>query len=77
MRHKQLKCRYRFQAPDGDDYIRIVIRRMIFDPIRQCEPGRDECSVDSDRQNFDWLLVSDRDLHPLFLPIQSGAPNWT
>ena len=63
MRHKQLKCRYRFQAPDGDDFrIRIVIRRMIFDPIRQCEPGRDECSVDSDRQDFDWLLVSDRDL---------------
>jgi hypothetical protein len=67
MRHRQLKCRYRFQAPDGgDDYrIRIVIRQMVFDPIRQCEPGRDddECSrMDSDRQDFDWLLVSDRDL---------------
>lgn len=64
MQNKQLKCRYRFQAPYGDDYrIRIVIRQMVFDPIRQCDSGRrDECSIDSNRQDFDWLLVSDRDL---------------
>lgn len=58
LRQKQLKCRYRFQA--ADDYrIRITIRQLIFDPIRQCEPG-DECS-DTNRQ-FDSLLVTDRDL---------------
>ena len=58
LRQKQLKCRYRFQA--ADDYrIRIRIRQMVFDPIRQCEPS-DDCS-DSARQ-FDSLLVSDRDL---------------
>ncbi|XP_045030944.1 uncharacterized protein LOC123473722 isoform X2 [Daphnia magna] len=75
MRHKQLKCRYRFQAPYGDDYrIRIVIRQMVFDPIRQCDPGRrDECSIDSNRQDFDWLLVSDRDLLHCFC--QSAGKN--
>ena len=63
LRHKQLKCRYRFRA--GDDYrIRIVIRRLVFDPIRQCEES-DECS-DVDRHQFDSLTVSDRDLLACF-----------
>ena len=39
LRQKQIKCRYRFQA--ADDYrIRVRIRQMVFDLIRQCQKNR-------------------------------------
>lgn len=58
LRRKQLKCRLRFQAPD-DYRIRVVVRHLIFDPIRQCESG-DECGASN--RLFDSLSFVDRDL---------------
>lgn len=52
-----LKCHYQFQAPENYR-IRIIIKRLSFDPIRQCEFKTDDC-ID---KPFDSLIVSDRNL---------------
>lgn len=58
LRRKQLRCRVRFQAPD-DYRIRVVVKHLIFDPIRQCEVG-EECGASN--RPFDSLSFVDRDL---------------
>lgn len=62
--NKKLQCRYQFQAP-ATYRIRITIKQLTFDPIRQCESSMDECSNSSDRP-FDSFLVSDRGLQYCF-----------
>ena len=58
---KQLTCRYEIRAAP-EERIRIDVRSVKFDPIRQCDERVDavQCSR-SDGAEFDQLIVSDRD----------------
>lgn len=69
LRHEQLVCNYRIEAPRGYR-IEIAIKQLTFDPIRQCDDARD-CSNAS--RPFDSLVVWDRDVLQCFCQSSSNV----